>query len=593
MNSSYMGQYLEIDLTSRRSYIHEADPDRLDLFLGGKGLGFRVLADRALRSAPYASRTPLILASGPLTGTRTPTGVRSALITKSPLFGGALDSHVGGSLGPKIKAAGYDYIVIVGRSSEPIVLRITPCGVEFAPGTALWGEGVFETERRLRSSFPGSSVLSIGPAGENLVRYANIGNDLYRKCGRGGAGAVMGSKQLKAIVIDGDKKTEYFDRKLFEVLNGELVRDVVAHPSRQERYDQGTLMWIRLGQEVGRFLPTRNFRDCQFDEYESLTSESVARELNWRHTGCQGCIIRCAKHATWDGKELEGPEYESAAFLGPNCGVGDAKTVAEANWLCDDLGLDTISCGVTVSFAMECFEKGLLRDAAGLDLRFGNGESLLKLIPMIAQRNGLGDILAEGTRRAAERIGKGSARFAINTAGLELSGVNPKGCLSAGLALATSDFASHTRLWTATDEMQGRLALDETLPAYVLSGQDTVNVRNSLIVCDFLMFGLDRLLPLLRAATGMEKTESDALQVGERIANLARMFNCANGRSAQDDTLPDRFFEEPMTAGLLEGQTLTRELFGTLVQQYYRARGWDTDGRPTERKLEELGLRRL
>jgi len=303
--------------------------------------------------------------------------------------------------------------------------------------------------------------------------------------------------------------------------------------------------------------------------------------------------LRCAKHAAWDGKELEGPEYESAAFLGPNCGVGDVKTVAEANWLCDDLGLDTISCGVTASFAMECFEKGLLGDAAGLNLRFGNGKSLLKLIPVIAHRNGLGDILAEGTRRAAENIGKGSARFAMNTAGLELSGVNPKGCLSAGLALATSDFASHTRLWTATDEMQGRLALDDTLPLYVRSGQDKVNLRNSLIVCDFLMFGLGRLLPLLRAATGMEKTESDALQVGERIANLARMFNCANGRSAQDDTLPDRFFEEPMTAGLLEGQLLTRELFDTLVQQYYRARGWDTDGRPTNRKLEELGLKRL
>jgi aldehyde:ferredoxin oxidoreductase len=593
MSSSYTGRLLEIDLTTRRAQTRETNADMLDLFLGGKGLGFEVLAERALRSDPYSPRTPLILAAGPLTGTKTPTSVRSVLITKSPLFGGALDSHVGGSLGPKIKAAGYDYIIIAGRSSEPIVLRITSSNVEFIPGTLLWGKGVFEVERQLRAAFPGSSVLSIGPAGENLVRYANVGNDLYRRCGRGGAGAVMGSKQLKAIVIDGDMKTEYYDPKRFAALNGELVRDVVALPSRQARHEQGTLMWIRLGQEVGRFLPTHNFRDCQFDPYENLTSENVARALNWQHTGCHGCIVRCAKQATWDGKELEGPEYESAAFLGPNCGVGEAKTVAEANWLCDDLGLDTISCGVTVSFAMECYEKGLLRDTGGLELLFGNGEALLALIPRIAQREGLGDMLAEGTRRAAETIGQDSARFAIHIGGLELSGVNPKGCLSAGLALATSDFASHTRLWTATDEMQGRLALDETLPSYIRRGQDVVNARNSLIVCDFLELGLDRLLPLLHAATGMEKTESDALEVGERISNLARMFNCTNGRSAQDDTLPDRFFEEPMTAGLLEGKTLTRQQFNTLIRQYYQARGWGADGMPTNWKLEQLGLERL
>lgn len=587
-----MGRYLEVDLTSRRSHIGRTDRDAVDLFLGGKGLGFRLLAEPALHTDPFSPENPLILAPGPLTGTKVPTGVRSALITKSPLFGGALDSHVGGSPGPKIKAAGFDYIAIAGKSSSPVVLRITPRGAEFVSGDALWGRGAFETERRMQDLFPGSSVLSIGPTGENLVRYANVGNDLYRKCGRGDAGAVMGSKKLKAVAIDGDGEVQYYDPKVFATLNAELVRDVVSHSARQQRYEQGTLMWIRIGQGAGRFLPTRNFQDCQFDEYEQLTSENVACKLRWQHTGCHGCIIQCAKQATWNGKELEGPEYESAAFLGPNCGVGDAWTVAEANWLCDGLGLDTISCGVTASFAMECFENGLLRDTAGLDLRFGNGESLLRLIPMIAHRSDPGDVLAEGTRRAAEKIGEGSARFAMNTGGQELSGVNPKGCLSMGLALATSDFASHTRLWTATDEMQGALTI-EMLPGYVRQGQDKVNSRNSLIVCDFLMFDLDRLIPLLNAATGMDKTEREVMTIGERIATLARMFNCANGRSRQDDTLPDRFFEEPMTAGLPEGRRLSRGMFADLVQRYYQGRGWDTDGMPTDWKLEELGLGRL
>ncbi|MCK4547214.1 MAG: aldehyde ferredoxin oxidoreductase family protein [Candidatus Eisenbacteria sp.] len=592
MYSAYMNRWIEIDLTTRKIRTGTQDMSVLDAYIGAKGVGFKLLTDYALDADPFSRENPIIFVTGPLTGTHVPTAARSALVTKSPLFGGALDSHVGGSIGPKIKAAGYDYITVIGRSSSPVVLHITPKGVEFLEAGNLWGKGIFETERNLKQRFPDASTISIGPAGENLVRFACVANDLYRHYGRGGAGAVMGSKNLKAIMVDGDRKIEYSDRAAFMKLNRKLVKDVVSHPTRERRYELGTMMWVRMGQEVGRFLPTRNFQAGEFDEYEGITSETMKKELNWEHTGCWNCIIRCSKLAKWDGKELEGPEYETTAFLGSGCGIGDAKTVAEANWLCDDLGLDTISCGVTASFAMECFEKGMIGDADGLDLRFGNGEALLELIPRIARREGLGDLLAEGTRGAAERIGQGSDYFAINTSGMELSGVNVKGCLSMGLALATSDFASHTRLWTATDEMSGTLRVKD-LPSYVMKGQDEVTVRNCLVVCDFLMYSLNRLTPILNAATGMNVTDDDLMRVGERVANLARMFNRKNGRTKEHDTLPERFFSEPMTAGLLEGMRLRHDFFDDLVQKYYKVRGWHPNGAPTDRKLKELGLHRL
>ena len=260
-----------------------------------------------------------------------------------------------------------------------------------------------------------------------------------------------------------------------------------------------------------------------------------------------------------------------------------------SNLLCDDLGLDTISMGVTCSFAMECYEKGLLKETEGLELNFGNGEAQHELIRKVAHREGIGDLFAKGTRLASREIGQGSEYFAINTFGMELSGVNIKGCMSMGLALATSDFASHTRLWTATDEMNGNLSI-EVLPKYVTMGQNDINIRNSLVVCDFLPFGLDRLAPVLSKATGIEFDPEKLLFIGERIHNLARLYNLQNGRTHEDDTLPGRFFKEEMTAGLMKGKVMTREFFGELLQKYYAGRGWDEKGVPTAETLKKLGL---
>lgn len=398
----------------------------------------------------------------------------------------------------------------------------------------------------------------------------------------------MGSKNLKAVVVEGDEKIVYFDKKGFTELNRQLTQDILAHPNRQRRFDLGTMMWIRMGQEEGKFLPTRNWQDVAFPEYEKITSEAMRRDLNWKSVGCFNCGILCSKLARWGEYEVEGPEYETTAFLGSGCGIADAQAVAYANWLCDDLGLDTISAGVVSSFAMEAFEKGILSgpETGGLQLRFGNSEALFELLRRIAARRGIGDWLAEGTRLAAKKIGKGSDYFAIQIAGMELSGVNIKGCASMGLCLATADFASHTRFWSATAEMKGLLNFENT-PAFIKEGQDEVNARNSLIVCDFLMYDLDRLMPVFEKLTGISLGDKGAMAIGEKISNLTRLYNIRNGRSRQDDTLPPRFFKEKQLAGIFKDRFLDEESFGRWLDMYYRERGWDSQGKPTAAKLNE------
>ncbi len=590
MAVSYQNKYLSIDLTNGTVETGEPDPAELEKFLGGKGLGLSLLCKLDESKDALDPGNPLIFLTGPLTGTTMTTSNRSCVVTRSPLTGGFLDSHAGGKYGTAIKGAGYDYIIIKGKSDKPVYIHVTPEGTEILDADGLWGKGCFETEDIIKESHPKAEIASIGPAGENLVRFACISTDKSRQFGRGGAGAVMGSKNLKALVIEGRELTNYHNSDKFRELSKALTKDVLAHPGKVKRHDLGTMMWVRMGHEDGRFLPTRNFQKGQFDEYEKITSEAMKKELGgWKNTGCFNCAIQCSKVAIWDGYEFEGPEYETTAYLGSGCEIGDAKAVAKANYMCDDLGLDTISAGVTISFAMEAADKGLLSDEDNASIKFGSIESLHETLRKIAYREGIGDILAEGTRLASRKIGKGSEYFAIQIGGMELSGVNPLGSYSMALALATSDFASHTRLWSCSDEMAGNLELD-TLPNYIAAGQDDVNIRNCLIACDFLPFGLDRLAPLVEEATGFNTTKESLLAIGERVHNLAREYNMRTGRTHDDDILPGRFHEEESIAGLMEGQRIPRELFESQLQDYYKLRGWDEKGRPTRETLEKVHL---
>lgn len=579
----YFHRVLVVDLTSGTSKLWRPPEELWARFLGGKGAGLKILYDLGLEAEPFAPENPLLFLTGPVTGSPVPTSARSCAVFLSPLTNSAVDSHAGGHFGPALRRLGLDGLVILGRAEKPVYLEVRPDRALLHPAEGLWGQGIFATEAALRERHPGAEVAAIGPAGERRVRFACVGTALWRQFGRGGAGAVMGAKHLKALVVPpGGEKVPLADPARFHELNRRLVEDLLQHPMRKRREELGTTMWIRLAQEAG-FLPTRNFREVRFAQFEGITAEAMRRELAWEPRGCFNCPIRCGKLARWDGFVLEGPEYETTAFLGANLGIGEARAVAYANWLCDDLGLDTISTGVVLAFALEAGERGLLP----LAQRFGDAAGVFALIRAIAFREGVGDLLAEGTRIAAEALGPEAQYFAIQVGGMELSGVNPKGCASMGLSLATADFASHTRFWSATAEMQGALTVD-AVPQFVKEGQDEVAARNSLIVCDFLPFGLERLAPVCAALTGMPITPEALRQAGERIENLHRLINLARGR--REDTLPERFFAEPHEAGLFAGRPFTREDFQRWLRRYYALRGWDEEGRPTPERLAALGL---
>jgi aldehyde:ferredoxin oxidoreductase len=595
MIKGIMNKYLHVDLNTRKFYFGTPPPGLFEEYLGGKGAGLKLLIDNGLISQdPFSPENPLIFMTGPFTGSRVQTSARSVLVTKSPLTGTCLDSHGGGHWGPQLRRAGVDYIFITGKSAKPVYLSITPGNVTFEDASGLWGTNRYETEKKLLAQHPGSRVASIGIAGENRVRYASIGIDFNRQFGRGGSGAVMGSKNLKAVVVSGNENVEFFDEAGYKELTAQLTKDVMAHPNRALRNEKGTPMWVRWGQETGKFLPVLNCREVGMDDYENICAENLAKALNWKSTACYGCAIMCAKNASWNGHKMEGPEYETVAWLGSNCGLSTPEHIAQANYLADDYGLDTISTGATLAFAMEAFEKKIIdqADTGGIDLAFGDADAVFKMIEKIARRDGLGDILAEGSRIAAQKFGKGSDYFALQTAGMELSGVNIKGCSSMGLALATADFASHTRLWTATLEMNGELTF-ESVPRIVKEGQDEVNARNSLIACDFLPFGFDRMGPILEKITGMNYSPDDFMTLGEKISALTRMYSIKNGRTRKDDTLPQRFFKEKHLSGIFKDQFMTEEKFGQWLDMYYTERGWDNNGVPTDEKLTQLNLKRL
>ncbi|MEZ5083938.1 MAG: aldehyde ferredoxin oxidoreductase family protein [Bacteroidales bacterium] len=587
---SYTGKFLNVNLTTREHYIGETEKNLVKNFIGGKGLGFALLDKIAPNPDPLGEENPLIFTNGPFTGSKVQTSARTTLVTKSPLTNSVLDTHCGGNFGPALKRAGFDYMIITGKSKEPVYLYVSDKEINILDAGDLWGKGIFETTDRLTEQHPYKDprIAAIGQAGENLSKIACIGVDKHRQYGRGGAGAVMGSKMLKAIVADGETEIKYFDPEKFKQLNLQFARDVTGNEGVKFRRIKGTMKTIRQTQEA-EILPTKNHQLVQFDDFEKISSEAAREELNWKDTSCFNCGIRCSKWAEWDGHKIEGPEYETTAFLGSGSLVNSIKDVAWANEMCNDLGLDTISTGITCSFAMECYEKGVIDNWQGINMEWGNAEAQRKLIELMAYRKGIGEYFTDGTRDAAAKIGKGSEAFAINTYGMELSGINPKGSLTMGLMFAVADFASHTRLWLAETQAGPDFTLED-MPQAVADGLDEINARNSLVICDFVPLGLDRLAELLNVATGSNHTQKSLMEVGARLTQLARRYNLRNGRTYKDDTLPGRFFDEESLAGFMRGKKLDREYFKGLVQKYYDIRGWDEYGIPTTESIAEVGL---
>lgn len=578
---SYTNKYLQIDLTSKKHEVKDVDQELVKNYIGAKGLGFAIMEKFAPNPDPLGPENPLMFINGPFTGTRIQTSARTTLVTKSPLTGSLHDAHCGGSFGPRLKSAGFDYILITGKSNNPVYISITADKVEILDAKEIWGKGIFDTNDILLAKHKGNDphVAAIGQAGENLSLISCIGVDKHRQYGRGGVGAVMGSKNLKAIVVDGNLSINYADDKLFKETNLKYTKEILDLPGVKFRRQKGTMKCVRGCQE-NEILPVKNWQKVQYEEFEKISSEAAREELNWEDTGCFNCSIKCSKWARWDGHEIEGPEYETTAFLGSGCEIPSIKDVSWANEICNDLGLDTISAGGTCGFAMECYEKGLVSDWEGLKMNWGNAAAQRDFLNRISFRKGnIGNIFADGTRVAATKIGKSSSDFAINIFGMELSGINPKGSLTMGVAMSVVDFASHTRLWIAEQEMGPQFKMED-IPATLVEGIDTVNVRNSLVVCDFVPLSLDKLADLLNAATGTKHTGKSLLEVGARITDLARKYNLRNGRTSNDDTLPERFFQEESLSGFMKGKKIDRKVFDGLIQEYYKLRNWSKKGEP-------------
>ncbi len=593
----YMYKYLDVDLTSGKIHEKKLDPELAEKFIGGKGLGAKILYDELKAGVdPLSPENIILFMTGPLTGTSVVTSGRWCIVTKSPHTGIFLDSQIGGNFGHRLKKAGYDFILVRGKAANLCYLLVTSEGSTIISAKEVWGRGTFETEEILQGKHPKSEVASIGIAGEKLVTYANVMTGRSHMAGRGGSGAVMGSKNLKAVVVSGDEKIDAVHDN-FRELTRTFRTKVQNDDGVKNRNRIGTMMWVNMSNQGG-FLPTKNYQSGVFEEADSISGETMLENYTYANRACYGCLIACGKAnkfttGKYAGLDVDGPEYETTALLGSNCGINDLGAVAKASEMCDDLGIDTITTGATISFAIECFEKGYLQQTDVDNLVFGNDDAILEVIKLIAERKGLGDLLAKGSRAAAKEIGSDSMDFAIQVKGNELAGVEPRGSWGMALAYSTSDRgACHQRTWTPSAELRGDLKRFsfEGVPEFVKESQDERAACFSLVVCDFLPFNIPEMVEMLNSATGFSDTPESYLEVGERIWNLTRMFNVREGITANDDTLPKRFFKDIMPEGDAKGLVVSKEQFEAAKLEYYQLREWNNNGIPTETKLKKLGL---
>jgi|WetSurMetagenome_2_1015567.scaffolds.fasta_scaffold18181_3 aldehyde:ferredoxin oxidoreductase len=611
--SGYTGTVFFADLGEKTVKTFPLDRALAENFLGTRGFAAKLLYDYAPAGLdPLSPENPLIFATGPLTGTAA-FGPSGYFGTVSPLTGGYLDSGVRGHLAANVKLAGFDAFVITGKAKTPVYLWITDGTVEIRDAAHLWGKDAFETDTIIKKEIglPEIHVAAIGPAGENLVRYACISSDLYRQAGRGGAGAVMGSKNLKAIAAKGNgaillSRPDDFLRLLKEL---QLKINQDAEPLRSE----GTLWLVDSMNRFG-LLPTRNFRCGVFSGSKQIDGPYAKKKTGKRNAGCFACSLMCSNRVTVSSARygtfsIEGPEYETTALLGPNCGLGNFEEITSLNRTCDRLGIDTMSAGVVISFAMELYERGIITktDTNGFDLSWGNAEAMESLLDNIAYRKGFGGLLAEGSRLAAKIIGGGAPKYAMQVKGMEMPGYDPRGVIGMALAYATADRgACHLRAWTIYEELMGSLSPQATegKAALVSARQNRKATMDSLGICEQVGL-LPIFADLLSSAVGWDvRTQyndvhkklledfqiNGAPGVGARIYTLTRAFNTKRGFSRKDDTLPDRFFHEPLLGAEGPGPVIHRDTFESLLDDYYRIRGWDMDGKPTKATLEKYGL---
>ncbi len=624
MSYGYTGKILRIDLSKKKIWIENQDEKFYRKYWGGRGIALyymlKLIPD--FRIDAYHPRNVLVFATSVVTGAPFPGNSRFTVAAKSPLTGGYGESEAGGFWAPALKRAGFDTIVIEGTSSEPVFLWVHDGQCEIRLAQKLWGKTTGETENIIKKELGDSKiqVACIGPAGENLVRYASIHNNLKHVNGRTGMGAVMGSKKIKAIAAKGTQKISLYDEdKVREKARWftQKFKDNVVNLTHFELGTSGGVLGVN---ELG-VLPTRNFQEGVFEGAKEICGQKMKETISVGKEGCFACPVGCKKKVevktgpfSVDHK-YGGPEYETIAAFGSNCGISDLKAIAKANELCNKYGLDTISTGNAVAFAMECYEKGLIdtNDTGGIELRFGNVAGMVKLVEDIAMRCNLGNLLAEGVKRASERIGRESEKFAIHVKGEEAAMHEPRGKLGVGLGYAVGPKGAdhiemeHDECFVSEDSE----FLKDIEPLGIFDPLDTTDISLKKVrmftylqqlwgiymildICIFVAapggtFKLDDILELAKAVTGWGVSLFELMKASERALSMARIFNVKSGITPRDDSLPARFFT-PLKKGNYDGKIVPKEEFEGAVKSYYRMMGWDDEGMPTKEKLAELDI---
>jgi aldehyde:ferredoxin oxidoreductase len=605
--NGYGGTILRVNLTEGK-ITKEPTPAQLARdFIGGRGFGIYFLFKEVPKGADaLGPENKLIISTGPFSGMMIPGGGKCDWTTKSPLTGGYADASMGGHFTAELKYAGIDSIILEGISPRPVYLYIENDKIQLLDASTMWGRGAFEVEKELKHKYGEEyQIAAIGPGGENQVLYACINHDYGRQAGRGGVGAVMGSKKLKAIVLHGTKSVPVADLEGYRKAGMALYKACKDAEGLAEWTRYGTTVVTSWCDEVGA-LPTRNFSAGSFEGGPNIYGQTMRKEIVITDKGCFGCPSPCGKYSNMKryNTQVEGPEYETIGMMGSNLGIGDIQAVAEANRLADDLGIDSISAGGCIGWAMECYEKGILTkaDTDGIELKFGNIDAVFAVIKKIANREGkLGALLAQGTKRAAQQVGKGSEKFAIHVKGMEQSAYATHNATAMLLAYMTCDVgAHHNRSWAITYDLQ--VGRDKVVPekvARIIWLQNFRPMFDVLGACrlQWVELGIDRDLycPALEAITGVKRTWQDLEAVGNRIWNLTRMYwvreNTGFGR---DWDLPSpRFYTEPPKTGVTAGQITKFEDVQRLLDMYYEQRGWDNNGLPTPVTLETLNLSTL
>ncbi|MFO7677926.1 MAG: aldehyde ferredoxin oxidoreductase family protein [Thermoplasmatota archaeon] len=602
MSGGYTGKILEIDLKKQSTTIEKTNLKDAEQYIGAKGLGAKILYDTLQAGTdPLSPQNILLFTTGPLTGTKVQTSGRGTVVTKSPLTNLFLDSHFGGSFAAEIKKAGWDMILVKEKSKSPIYFVINDDSIEFKDALSLWGEECYATHMLLQKTEGKTKTAVIGPAGENLVKFSSITMDGHRHAGRGGAGAVMGSKNLKAIVLNGSQKIPLHNEDAFNAKAKETLKKIQENSFVPIRRKYGTPYWVKPVNDWG-FIPTKNYQEGYFEDGDSLNADTMQEKIVDSSGACFNCVIACwnkssVKSGPYKNVSLVGPEYETIALMGTNLQLKTIEEVAFLNNICNELGMDTISLGGVLGFAVEAFEHNALtiEDLAGVLIGWGKTEEFSKLIHDIAFRNSkAGDILAEGVRYAAKKLGKKTLRYAVHAKGLEIPGYDPRGSFGMGLAYATSDRGGcHQRAWTVTTELNNpdydRFSFEKKAQL-VKSTQDERAAFFSLVLCDFAPISEKDCVSLLNASTGFSHTVESYLKAGERIWNLIRMFNLREGLDPADDRISQRFFIDSFTKGAAKNIVLPEDDFKKSLLEYYKLRGWNTKGIPTSKKLKELDL---